>query len=343
VEAGIARAAREKLAPSSPAPREVTARNPEAHDLYMRAAYEMNLRTADSEKRAIALAEQAVERDPSFAQPYVIMAASESQLNTLLAQSPHAGAERALADIAKALALDPQNSGAHAQKALIVYTDQWDWPQAEREFRSALAAGSHGSAENLYGWSLMTRGRFAEARQHLQIAAELDPLSLGPQLNQVQELVNERNYPDASGKVEQILQTAPANPGALYLASSIAFWQRDCPAATAWSRKLLDAYPQALATAVAQQGADSVCGRPHDTKTALADLLRNHPSAYISPYSGAASYAIGNDAEDAIAFLQKSADLREPVLMALKVDRAFDSIRQDPRFIALERRLGLLD
>jgi hypothetical protein len=57
----------------------------------------------------------------------------------------------------------------------------------------------------------------------------------------------------------------------------------------------------------------------------------------------AAAYAIGNDAEHAMSQLQKSAELREPVLMALKVDRVFDSIRQDPRFIALERRLGLLD
>jgi TolB-like protein/Tfp pilus assembly protein PilF len=343
VETGIARAAREKLAPSSPAPKEVTARNPEAHDLYMRAAYEMNLRTEASERRAIALAGQAVERDPSFAQPYVVMAAGESQLNTLLAQSPHAGAERALADIAKALALDPQNSTAHAQKALFTYTDQWDWPQAEREFRLALAAGSHGSAENLYGWSLMTRGRFAEARQHLQSAAELDPLSLGPQLNQVQELMNERNYAEAKSKVEQILRTAPANPSALYLASSLAFWQRDCPAATAWSRKLLDAYPETLMSIASEMGANTVCGRPHDLAADVSALLQKHPSAYVSPHAVAAAYAFGNDAENAMLYLQKSAELREPVLLSLKVDRVFDSIRQDQRFIALERRLGLLD
>jgi Tfp pilus assembly protein PilF len=177
----------------------------------------------------------------------------------------------------------------------------------------------------------------------LQIAAELDPLSLGPQLNQVSELLNERNYPEAMRKVEQILRTAPVNPAALYLAFAVAYWQRDCPAATAWSRKLTDAYPEALSAAMAQEGAEAVCGRPIHAKGGLADWLRKHPSAYISPYSMAAAYAIGNDAEHAMSQLQKSAELREPVLMALKVDRVFDSIRQDPRFIALERRLGLLD
>jgi len=345
VEAGIARATREKLAPSSPVAKDVyTTHSPEAHDLYMRAAYELNLRTEASTRQAIELASQATQRDPSFAQPYVLMAAGESQLNTLLAQAPHAGAERASADIAKALAIDPQNSGAHAQKAILAYTDQWDWPQAEREFRLALAAGSHGSAENLYGWSLMTRGRFPESRRHLQIAAELDPLSLGPPLNQVSELINERSYPEANRKVEEILRTAPTNFPALYLAFNIAFWQRDCPGATASSQKLVDAYPHAFAARLSVRGADSVCGRPVDPRGAeAAELLRKNPSAYISPYSVAASYAIGNDADHAMSYLEKSADLREPVLVSLKVDRAFDSIRQDPRFISLERRLGLLD
>jgi Tfp pilus assembly protein PilF len=304
----------------------------------------LNLRTEASTRQSIALAQQATERDPSFAQPYVVMAAGESQLNTLLAQSPHAGAERALADIEKALAVDPQNSGAHAQKALIAYTDQWDWPQAEREFRLALAAGSHGSAENLYGWSLMTRGRFAESRTHLQIAAELDPLSLGPPLNQVSELINERNYPEAGHKVDEILRTAPTNFLALYLAANVAFWQRDCAAATASSRKLLDAYPDAYAARLSARGADSVCGRRVDAKDpSPAEILRKHPSAYISPYSMAGAYAIGNDTDRAMSYLEKSADLREPVLVSLKVDRAFDSVRQDSRFIALERKLGLLE
>jgi len=345
VEAGIARATREKLAPASGGALEVhTTRSPEAHDLYMRAAYEFNLRTEASTRQAIALAGQATEKDPSFAQPYVLMAAGESQLNTLLAQAPHAGAQRSLVNIEKALALDPQNSGAHAQKALIAYTDQWDWPQAEREFRLALAAGSHGSAENLYGWSLMTRGRFPESRTHLQIAAELDPLSLGPPLNQVSELINERNYPEASRKVEGILRNAPANLLALYLANTIAFWQRDCAAATASSRKLLDAYPDAYGARVSARAADVACGRPVDSAGAdAAELIKKHPSAYISPYSVAATYALGNDGDRAMAYLRKSAELREPVLVSIKVDRAFDSIRQDSRFIALERRIGLWD
>jgi serine/threonine-protein kinase len=344
-EAGIARATREKLSPSAPVgpTREVAAaRNPEAHDLYMRAVYEFNQRTEASTRQAMELARQAAEKDPSFAQPFVVMAAGEAQLTQLQAESPREGAERAWEDIAKALALDPGNSGAHAQKALRAYTDKWDWPQAEREFKLALAEGSHGSAENLYGWCLITRGRFEEARRRLQLAAELDPLSLGPQLNQVEELMAEQNYPEAKRRVELILQNAPSNGVALTLANSVAFWQRDCPGAKGAADKLVAVYPKAPGVRLTQFAADYVCGHPEEARSGALELV-HHPNGYLSPYASAAILALGGDADGAMPYLQQSAEVREPRLMMLRYDRVFDSIRQDPRFIALERKLGMLD
>ena len=345
VEAGIAQATREKLAPSSarPAATEVAAaRNPEAHDLYMRAVYEFNQRTEASTRQAMDLARQATERDPSFAQPFVVMAAGESQLTQLQAAPPRAGAERAWQYIAKALALDPANSGAHAQKALLAYTDHWDWPQAEREFKLALAAGSHGSAENLYGWCLITRGRFEEARRRLQLAAELDPLSLGPQLNQVEELMAEQNYPEAKRRVDQILRRAPTNGVALSQATSIGFWQKDCPGASAASNKLMQLYPNVPGVRLGGFAAEYVCGHPDQARAAANELFR-HPSGYLSPYSIAGAIAIDGNADNVMPYLQQSAELREPRLMMLRYDRVFESIRQDARFIALEKKLGLLE
>jgi tetratricopeptide (TPR) repeat protein len=344
VESGIAEAAREKLAPSSARPTvEVTAaRNPEAHDLYMRAVYEFNLRTEASTRQAMDLARQAAEKDPSFAQPFVVMAAGESQLTQLQAEPPRAGAERARQDIATALALDPANSGAHAQKALLAYTDQWDWPQAEREFKLALAAGFHGSAENLYGWCLITRGRFEEARRRLQLAAELDPLSLGPQLNQVEDLMAERNYSEGKHKLDQILRTAPSNGVALGLATSISFWQRDCASTKAASAKLMELYPKMPSARFGELAAMKVCGHPEEARAAAVELFKN-PSGYLSPYSIAAAFALDANADGAVSYLQQSAELREPRLLMLKYDRAFDAVRTDARVIALQKRLGLME
>jgi serine/threonine-protein kinase len=345
VEAGIAAAAREKLAPPTARPATVevaTARNPDAHDLYMRAVYEFNLRTEASTRLAIDLARQAAEKDPSFAQPLVVMAAGESQLTLFQVESPRVAAEREWQYISKALAIDPSNSGAHAQKALLAYTNQWDWPQAEREFKQALAAGSHGSAENLYGWCLITRGRFEEARRRLQNAAEIDPLSLGPQLNQVEELSAEQNYQEAKRKVDQILRTAPSNAVALSEATSVGFWQRDCSSAKAASDKLKELYPKAPGARLNELAAVYVCGHPEEARAAAVELFQ-HPTGYMSPYSVAGAYALEGNADLAMPYLQQSAELREPRLMMLRFDHAFDSIRKDGRLVALEKKLGLLD
>jgi serine/threonine-protein kinase len=347
VEASIARSAYETLLPT---PLSVTARNdasttrnPEAHDLYMRAVYELNLRTEASVRQSIDLARKATAADPSFARPWVAMAAGESQLNTLLAQSPHSAAERAWQDISKALELDPRNSGAHAQRAILAYTDHWDWPEAEREFRLATAGGSHGSAENLYGWCLITRGRFKEAKSRLQRASELDPLSLGPQLNQVAELVAEQDLKEARHKAEQVLSIAPRSPAVLATAALVAYRQRDCAWDTDLSRRLDEAYPHTLIARMTAVAADDLCGRPEDAKRALAAIVNDQSPGYVSPFSLATAMALSNDSEKALFYLEKSAEFREPVLMLLKVDQAFAPLRQNPRFIALERRIGLLD
>jgi serine/threonine-protein kinase len=345
VEAGIANATREKLAPSAVKPQSAEAamvRNPEAHDLYMRAVYEFNQRTEASTRHAMDLARQATEKDPSFVQPLVVMAAGESQLVQFEVESPRAAAERAREDIAKALAIDPANSGAHAQKAVLAYTDQWDWPQAEREFKLALGAGSHGSAESLYGWCLITRGRFPEARRRLQYAAELDPLSLGPQLNLVAELMAEQNYPEAKRRVDRILATAPANSVALSLATSIGFWQGDCTGAKFASQKLTELFPKAPGARLGGFAADYVCGHPDQARAGATEMFQ-HLSGYLSPYVIAGAIALGGNADNVMPYLEKSAELREPRLLMLKYDRAFDWVRLDARFIALERRLGLLD
>jgi serine/threonine-protein kinase len=350
VEARIGQAVRDKLNPSASsasgaaaAKETQTASDPEAHDLYLRAAYEFSRRTVDSTRHAMELARQAVQKDPSYAQPYVLMAAAESQLSQVFAQTPHAANERARQDIAKALELDAGNHGAHAQLAMLAYTDQWDWPRAEREFRIALATGSHGSAENLYGWCLMTRGRFAEARQHLEVAEELDPLSLGPQLNQVELMITGQNYREARRKVEHILETAPSNFVALALASSVAVSQKDCPALIDWSQKLLAGYPQSPYSHLTTLGADAYCGHADQVDAKFAAILSGHPPGFLSPYAVAVVYAVRGDADRAMSYLQKSADLREATILMLKVERVFDRMRQDRRFVALERQIGLLE
>lgn len=155
--------------------------------------------------------------------------------------------------------------------------------------------------------------------------------------------MGEQNYPEARRKMSQILHTAPTNGVALALATSVGFWQKDCPAAKEASLKLLELYPKAPAARFSGFAADYICGHPQEARAAALEMFQHSPGQ-MSPYSIAGgTILLGGNADTVMPYLEKSAELREPRLLMLKYDRAFDSVRQDARIIALERRLRLIE
>ncbi len=58
-------------------------------------------------------------------------------------------------------------------------------------------------------------------------------------------------------------------------------------------------------------------------------------------YQAAIAYALLQGKENAIAQLRKSADADEEQILYLKYDPFFDEIRSDPRYVAIEKRVGL--
>jgi tetratricopeptide (TPR) repeat protein len=116
--------------------------------------------------------------------------------------------------------------------AFIAYTWDWDWPRAEREFQLALKEGSPWLTQSRYGWSLATRGRFDEARQHLQAGEELDPLNPGPRFSHVLALYLEHKYPEAKEKLNGMLVLNPDSLTAHIFLGVIATLRHDCAEST---------------------------------------------------------------------------------------------------------------
>jgi len=96
--------------------------------------------------------------------------------------------------------------------------------------------------------------------------------------------MGEQNYPEARRKVSQILHTAPTNGVALALATSVGFWQKDCPAAKEASLKLLELYPKAPAARFSGFAADYICGHPQEARAAALEMFQHSPGQ-MSPYS----------------------------------------------------------
>ena len=319
----------------------VRAIDPAAHDLYLEASYAFAQQTPASIRQSLALYKAAAAKSPSFAMAYVGIAQAQSALLQITAEFPDEAIPREKEALAAALKLDPQLGEAHGLLASLAYWRDWDWPRAEREFRAALAEGAQAPTEQRFGIALITRGRFAEGTAHLQIALELDPLGKSPRVNQFFGFYFQRNYTEARRKLQEMLSADPGFLAGHVLTGLAAALQNDCGQTeiqAGWTRKH---FPSPLADFVSALA--SACRKDFPAaRASLEHAATSRTSPFASPYQLALGYAAIYDRETALSWLEKSASIREPQILYVKVEPMFDTLRSEPRFVALERRLGLL-
>jgi hypothetical protein len=77
-------------------------------------------------------------------------------------------------------------------------------------------------------------------------------------------------------------------------------------------------------------------------KTAALERIRQMEADKAPHYQLAIVDALLHDKDDAIVELNKAADAHEGQVLYIKYDPFFDEIRSDPRYVALEKRAGLI-
>ena len=312
--------------------------NPQAEDLYLQGMYQAYQASPASTQKAVDLFQQAVAQDPSFARAYYGIAMAEINLVSTTAISAEQGIPRARAAAQRAVDLDPAVSAAWGLLGSVTYSWDWNWDQAEKDFRRALDQGPGAGIRENYGWALATRGRFAEAHEQLRLAAQQDPLAVTPAFNEWFVYYFERNLEGQKEMVRNMLRIHPNYFAAHVMNQSIALQQKDCGTA----RREADWFVKNLPTLPVTQsmlfGAAWCSG---DRSEALL-RIHNMQSSRAPSYQLAGAWAMMGDREKALVELTKSADGHEGQILYLKYDQVFDAIRSDPRFVALEKRVGLV-
>ena len=315
--------------------------NPEAQDLYLRAKYEAAKGTPDALRQSLDLFQQAAKKDPSYAPAYLGIGQSEFALIQLTAETPQDGIARAQAALQKALELDPHSGEARGTLALIAYTWDWDWPRAEKEFQLALKEGAPWLTQSRYGWALATQGRFEESRVHLQAAQDLDPLSTGPRINEMLALYLQRKYPEAGETLRGALEQNPNSVSTHILLGVVATVQGDCKEAEAQAEWTEAKFNSPVSKALLAYA--SACrGERAKALQYLTEAAASKGPGYVSPYQLALGYALLHDKASALSNLEKSAEVHEGQILYLKYEPIFDEIRSDARYVALEKKVGLV-
>ncbi|MFW6193530.1 MAG: tetratricopeptide repeat protein, partial [Gemmatimonadota bacterium] len=194
----------------------------EALDLYLRARALWNLRTEDDLREAVALFEEAVDRDPEFAAAWAGMADAFVVLPAYVRPGPEVEAvdhgatyERATRAARRALELDPGLAEARAALGMAAtYTHRWE--AAGRHFRRALeGAPGYATAHQWYALHLSALGELDEAVLHAERARVLDPFAVAVTFDLAVVNFMARRYQAALRAVEQARQLSSGYVSAL--------------------------------------------------------------------------------------------------------------------------------
>lgn len=317
----------------------------EAYLLYLRGLYYRNKETAQDSETARRYFEEAISKDPAFALAYFGLNAYYADLSDNGLASPQQVIPQARASILRALAIDPNLGPAHNSLGYIIMAFDWNLPEAEREFKRAmeLSPNWEGTYRNYAIW-LRANGRLDEAIESMKRARELNPLSVSINNTLGWTFYYGHRYPEA---IKQFQTSVAMDPSSLYgqlgLASAYHENHMERESIQAWQTYIIASGSKELASEVGRIYKTSgywTAMRVFQQAALDANTAAAHRS-YISPMVFAGLHAVLRDNDEAFSWLDKAYEERSPRLLDLKLDPDFDSLRRDPRFSDLVRRIGL--
>jgi len=335
---GIVNSLRLKLGPG----RRRYETNLDAYESYLRGRQAMESFPAPGRpiaRGAIRYFEEAIQKDSNYALAYAGMA------DALLAMEKNMGQRaqpdslaRARAAAEKAVQLDPMLSEAQSALASVQARD-YAWQEAERGYRRAIELNPNNALAHLeLGFVLLlSQGRLDEGIAEVRRAASLDPLSPYVNTELGRALLLAGRYQDAIDQFDKTIPLDRARPRAYSLkARALSLEGRPVEALT------LDEQNRARIGPNADQS-ERTCaavqvGRQEDALKSLDDNLQHR----LGSLEMARSYACLGDPDRALEYLEKMFADHEATLPEALSDPEFASLRSNPRFVALRRKLNLV-
>jgi TolB-like protein/DNA-binding winged helix-turn-helix (wHTH) protein/Flp pilus assembly protein TadD len=312
----------------------------EAYDLYLKGRYFWNKRTPRGFQQAIECFQQAIAKDPTDARAYAGLADSYALLSGYTQTPQTESMPKARAAALKALELDEGLAEAHTSLALITENYDWDWKTAEKEYRRAIELNpNYATAHHWYAEFLSWQGRFDEAFAESECARQLDPLSLIIASDNAAILFYSRQYDRAIAQCRSVLEMEPNFPRAHLV---VAAYAENGQLADALSdlEKWHDGQPEAWTWAW-RAYIYGRAGQQVQARHALVKLQQLYRHQTIGPDPILWAYVGVGDRDQAFAWFEKAYADHSNLLTSLKVNPAYDALREDPRFQDLMRRVGL--
>ncbi len=327
--------------------------NPEAYDLYLRGRYYSERITQPDIKKCIENFEQSIQKDPLFADAYAGLADCDAFAGDFGVLNYSDAVSRERNAVRRALELDDTQAQAHAQLAYLDMEQDWNWTAAAAEFQRALELGPNLPATHEhYGDFLLSMGQTEAAINEIQVAAGLDPLSTRYKAAVGWDLIYARRYDEAIRQFRRVTELDP-NYSVAHTGLDRAYVLQGMYEPAIEERKWLyllfgfDAGEAAAKVSELRSAYRALGPRGYWQKRLdwdQQDIGEKQDAGrrfYVNPFHLAVDYVFLGDKDRAFSFLQQAYQQHVPELVLLKVDPRFDSIRADPRFHELLRKIGL--
>jgi len=310
--------------------------NAQAHDLYLRGLHALDSFTADGEREAADLFQHSIERDPNFVSAYEML----GYAHTLLAADEFVPLEQGVAlmqsDAQWLLTRDPRSMMGHWLLAYyhLVYTH--DWPAAEREVNSALAANRDGwKAPYLAGRIAMAQGQLDRAERFLKTSLVSDPLDADSLCELSLVLRGAHRVEEAQQLVRRCLAITPTYPGA---SAQLALTQLDQGQREQAVASVANEVDPGLRWAVGAEIEAAIGERGK----ADEDLQRAERGVErVRPTFIALAYASMGRSDEALRWLARAHQQQDPWVVYLKTSPEAERLVPDPRYQSILRELGL--
>jgi serine/threonine-protein kinase len=313
----------------------------EAYQLYLKGRFYWNKRTGENIGKAIEQFQAAADKDPGFALAYAGLADCYAISSTYRQKRSSDTLPLARANALRSIELDNSLAEPHASLGMVNHFE-WKMSEAEAEFKRAIELNpNYATAHHWYSRFLRGLGRTDEAWKEITRASELDPLSMVIVTNIAEQYIERGDLKAGADECKKLFDLDP-NYWAGHQTLAIVFVKQGrYEEALAEGQKSIELSKRSNASLAFLGHVYGRMGKRAEAEAVIKELLERFDKREADGRDLAVVYAGLDDKDQAFAWLEKAYANRSNFLAVLRLEPMLDSLKSDPRWNDLLKRMGL--
>ncbi len=314
----------------------------EAYQLYLKGRHFWKQRNEEGLNSAITYFQKALEKDPDYALAWAGIADTYSLMGEYTNISRRELYPKQMAAVNKALEIDGRLSEAHISLAISLMLNEWDWKNAEKEFKIGIELNpKYANGRHWYAELLLFVGRTEEAFGEISLAVDLDPFSQGILKDKGIFYYYTGQYNKA---IDMAMMTLELNPNfvPVYRLLSLAYQGlKMYDEAISQNQRWGELTGNKIKAEVSLAEIYAISGRKKEAENIIAGIESGKKLSANDHRGMAQLYAALGEVDNAFKWLEKSYQHHEEALCSMKIDPKMNSLRSDPRFKEMLEKIGL--